>query len=125
MNFFIRLIISSTLLLAVSQLSLAVQAGGQITPRPSGIDTTGIVERGGTINVVNLTEKTMVVDGVSYAFSAMPVKIRDSLGKTQDKSFVLKAGMQIRFSTSKENWSARDQVREIWVTSIGGKPSRQ
>lgn len=124
MHFLIRLIISSTLLLSVSQLSLAVQASGQITPRPSSIDTTGTVERGGTINVVNLAGKIMVVDGVSYAFSSMPVKIYDSFGKAQDKSFVLKAGMQIRFSTSKENWSARDQVREIWVTSIGNKPTR-
>ncbi|UUZ75302.1 hypothetical protein LP414_26200 [Polaromonas sp. P1(28)-13] len=75
MNFLSRLVVSSTLLIAVSQLSFAVQPAGQIASNPSRVNPTDPIERGGAINGVNLPKKTMVVDGVSYAFAATPVKI--------------------------------------------------
>ena len=124
MNLIVRLVISSSLLLTVPQLSLAVQPGGQIAPRPTSVDTTGTVERGGTINIVNLTQKILVIDGVSYLLPTTPVTIHDAAGKPLSKNFVLKAGMQIRFNTSKKNGAAKDEVREIWVTSLNGKPTR-
>lgn len=125
MNSLSRLVVSSTLLLAIAQPSLAVQPRGQITPSPASASTTSIVERGGTVNAIDLTKKAIVVDGVSYAFSASPVKIHAPSGKTQEKAFELKAGMQIRFSSSKDTMSGQDQVREIWVTSVAGNPPRQ
>ena len=119
MNLLSRLVISSTLLLAFSQPSLAVLAGGQSAPVPLSRSPTSTIERGGTIHAVDLAKKTMVVDGVSYAFSATPVKIHGLPEKKQAKEVELKAGMQIRFNSSKNNWSAQDQVVEIWVTSAG------
>ena len=122
MNFIVRLVIASSLLLIVPHLSQAVEPKGQ--QKPTSVDTNGTVERGGTINAVNLGKKTMMVDGVSYPMSAIPVPIYDDSGKPLGKEFVLAAGMQIRFSTSKKNWAIRDEVREIWVTSIDGKPAK-
>lgn len=124
MNSIVRLVISSALFAAIPQLAIAVQPKGQITPGPTSVDTTGTVERGGTINIVNLTKKTIVVDGVSYPLSTTPVTIYSASGKALSKSFVLKAGMQIRFNTSKKNGAASDEIREIWVTSLDGKPPR-
>ena len=125
MNTFCRLVAFNALLLGLSQLSMAVQPGGQTAPRPSSVDTTGTVERGGMVNAIDLQQKTFVVDGVSYPFSAAPVKIHPPSGATQEKNFVLKVGMQIRFNTSNDNWSRQQQVREIWVTSIDGNSARR
>lgn len=123
MNFIVRLVLTSSLLLTVPQLSMAVEPKGQ--PKPTGVNTSDIVERGGTINVVNLNNKTIMVDGVTYPMSATPVIIHDDVGKPLGKNFALMAGMQIRFSTSKKNWALKDEVREIWVTSLDGKPTKQ
>lgn len=121
----IRLAVSYALLLAVSQLALAVQPGGQSAPSPSSVDTTGSIERGGTVNAIDLQKKTMVVDGVSYPFSAAPVKIHFLSNKISEKISKLQTGMQIRFSSSKDNWSRQEQVREIWVTSPAGNRPAQ
>ncbi len=66
----------------------------------------------------------MIVDGVRHTFSAMPVKVHGLVGKGQGKAVELKAGMQIRFNSSKHNFSAQDQVIEIWITSEAGDPKR-
>jgi len=124
MNLTVRLVFLSSLLLGVPQLSLAMTIEGQIAPRPTSIDTTRPVERGGTINIVNLTNKTILIDGVSYPLPSTAVTVHDASGKALAKSFVLKAGMQIRFSTSKKNAAAKDEIREIWLTSMDGKPNR-
>jgi hypothetical protein len=125
MNLIRQFVISSTLLLAIAQPSLAVQARNQIAPSPAGVSSTGIVERGGTVDAVDLAKKTIVVDNVKYALTAMPVKIHAPAGKGDEKAFQLKAGMQILFNTSKANYAAQDQVSEIWVTSVGGKPAKR
>ena len=125
MNMIYRLVVSSTLLLAISQPSLAVMARNQIAPGPASVSATAIIERGGTINAVDLTKKTIVVDGVKYALTAMPVKVHAPSGKGNEKAFELKAGMQIRFNTSKGNFSAQEQVFEIWVTRLADKPAKK
>ena len=125
MNTLGRFAISYTLLLAVSQPVLAVQPGGQIAPSPSTVNTTGNIERGGTVNAIDLQKKTIVVDGVSYPISAGSVKIHTLSNKTSERISELKAGMQIRFSSSKDNWSRQEQVREIWVTSPARNQPRQ
>ena len=85
-------------------------------------DRTGVVERGGTVTSFDPAKKIVVVDKVPFALNAMPVKIHPP-GAVNEKNFVLKPGMQIRFNTSKENFSAQDKVLEIWVTSLGSKPA--
>lgn len=125
MNPIRQLVVSSTLLLAISQPSLAVMVRNQIAPSPASLSTTGIVERGGTVNAVDLPKKTIVVDKVKYALSAMPVKVHAPAGQGNEQAFQLKAGMQIRFNTSKANFSAQEQVQEIWVMSLGNKPIKK
>lgn len=118
-----KFIVSIVLMIAISQLALAVQVRNQSAPAPASVSTTGVVERGGTVTSFDLTKKTIVVDKVQFALNAMPVQIHSLAGTSNEKDFVLKPGMQIRFNTSKENFSAQDKVLEIWVTSLGGKPA--
>ena len=123
MNSIRQLIVSSTVLLAISQSSLAVQMRNENPPNPAIASSTGVVERGGTVTSYDPAKKTIGVDKVQFALNAMPVKIHPLAGTGNDKNFILKPGMQIRFNTSKENFSAQDKVLEIWVTSLGGKPA--
>ena len=125
MNLIRQLIALSVLVLAASQPSLAVQVSSQMAPSPASANATGILERGGTIDAVDPAKRTMVVDKVKYPFSAMPVKIHAPAGTSNDKAFQLKAGMQIRFNTSKSNYAVQEQVQEIWVTSVGNKPLKK
>lgn len=118
-----QLILSSVLLIAVSQPALAVQIRDPSAPGPAIVSSTGVVERGGMVTSFDLDKKIIVVDKVPFALNAMPVKIHPLAGTGNDKNFILKPGMQIRFNTSKENFSAQDKVLEIWVTSLGGKPA--
>ena len=125
MNLTRPLVVSSLLLLAASQPSLAVQASNQNAPSPASASRSDILERGGTIDAVDPAKRTMVVENVKYPFSAMPVKIHAPAGTSNDKAFQLKAGMQIRFNTSKSNYAVQEQVQEIWVTSVGKNPLRK
>lgn len=117
-----KIIVSTVVLIAVSQTALAVQMRGQTAPDPASVTTTGVVERGGTVTSFDPAKKIVVVDKVPFALNAMPVKIHP-IGAGNEKNFALKPGMQIRFNTSKENFSAQDKVLEIWVTSLGSKPA--
>ena len=117
-----KIIVSTVVLIAVSQTALAVQMRGQTAPAPASVTTTGVVERGGTVTSFDPAKKIVVVDKVPFALNAMPVKIHP-IGAGNEKNFALKPGMQIRFNTSKENFSAQDKVLEIWVTSLGSKPA--
>ena len=115
----------STALLAVlaTQPALAVQMRVPDAPAPaSAMSTTAIIERGGTVTGFDPVKKMVEVDKVAYALNATPVKIHHHLA-ANDKNFALKPGMQIRFNTSKENFSAQDKVLEIWVTKLDGKPT--
>lgn len=121
MNLIHQIVISGALFLAIAQPTMAVQVRNQSAPNPAGANSTGIVERGGTVDAVDFGKKTIVVDKVKYALPAMPVKVHAPAGKGDEKAIQLKAGMQIRFNTSKANFSAQEQVHEIWVTSLGNK----
>ena len=125
MNLIRQLIALSVLVLAASQPSLAVQVSNQMASSPASANATGFLERGGTIDAVDPAKRTMVVDKVKYPFSAMPVKIHAPAGTSNDKAFQLKAGMQIRFNTSKSNYAVQEQVQEIWVTSVGKNPLKK
>lgn len=118
-----QLIVSSTVLLAISQSSLALQMRGQNPPSPASASSTRVVERGGTVTSYDPAKKIIVVDKVQFVLNSMPVKIHPPPEISNEKNFVLTPGMQIRFNTSKENFSAQDQVQEIWVTSLDGKPT--
>jgi hypothetical protein len=108
-------------LLAVSQLALAVQPSGSLAPGRSAGD---IVERGGTVNAVDLKKPAITVDGVSYAIPPGSVRIHTPPNLVSASLSQLKPGMQIRFSSSKDYSSGGSQVREIWVTDLGARPTR-
>ena len=122
MNLYSRIAMGA-LLLNVSQLSFAILAGPPVASVPTGSNPTATVERGGTINLVDRNKKIVVVDGITYPYSP-EIKTHAVQGKAQGKPPELKAGMQIRFNTSKERISAPDRINEIWVTSLDGKPAR-
>lgn len=105
---------------AWAQISFAVTLPGESAPNSYDVNSTGIVQRGGIVDAVDLSKRILVVDGVSYPFSAMPVVVhlRSELGN--EKS--LRPRMTIRFTTSRANHSGQDQIQEIWVTGYRPKP---
>lgn len=125
MNLMHQFAVTSTLILAISQAALAVQVSNQITPSPASVSSSGIVERGGTIDTVDLANKILVVDKVKYALPAIPVKVHALAGKIEERNGQLKAGMQIRFNTSKANYSAQEQVQEIWISRLNDKANKK
>jgi len=112
-------VVGATLLLS-TQPALAVKVLNQPTPISTSINSTGIIERGGTVNAVDFGKKFIVVDKVKFALPAVPVKVHAPSGG--EKVIQLKVGMQIRFNTAKSNYARQEQVQEIWVTSSGSKP---
>ena len=116
---------STMLLLAASQPSLHVQVSNLMSSSPAIDNVTGIHERRVSFYGVDPAKRTMVVENVKYPFFAMPVKIHELAGTSNDKAFQLKAGMQIRFNTSKSNYAVQEQVQEIWVTSVGKNPLKK
>ena len=103
--------------------ALAIQASGANLPSGAADVATSSsrVERGGTVSVVDWRKRILVVDNVSFAISASPVVVHGPDGKPSSRTVELKPGMQIRFSTSRQNFSANDQVIEIWVTDTRTK----
>ncbi|WP_313953682.1 hypothetical protein [Accumulibacter sp.] len=124
MSMLIRLVVSALLIFTV-QPSLAIQPGGLNAVQTTSASSTNLVERGGTVDAIDSNNRTIVVDGVSYEFQSVSVKINPLAGDSKQKAFKLKAGMQIRFSTARNYSSGRDQVREVWVSSVGGSTSGQ
>lgn len=125
MNFMHQLTISGALLLVISQGALAVQVSNQVALGTTGVRASGTVERGGTINTVDLAHKSLVVDKVKYALPATPVKVHSLAGKVEERNGQLKVGMQIRFNTSKANYAAQEQIKEIWITRLNGETDKK
>lgn len=108
--------------LASGGAALAIQPAGVNQPSGSGnLAVSSRVERGGTVGAVDWRKRTLVVDNVTYPISTSPVIVHGPDGQHNTKTVDLKPGMQIRFSTSRQNFSANDQVIEIWVTNVRAK----
>lgn len=125
MNLIRQFFFASSTLLVMAQPSLAIQVLNQPPPAPAKGASTNIVERVGTINAVDLAKKFIVIDRVKYALSLSPVAIHALTDKDTGQHLQLKAGMNIRFNTSKANFAMQEQVQEIWVTSLGAKPAKK
>jgi hypothetical protein len=102
------------------QVASAVTLPGESAANPYDVNSVGIVERGGVVDAVDFSKRILVVDGVNYHFQAMPVVVHLRSGIGDEKS--LKPRMTIRFTTSRNNHSAQDQIQEIWVTGYRPKP---
>lgn len=122
MNLTRQLFLSTALLAAIAQPAVAVQMSNSTMATTAIAKPTGsVIERGGIVTSFDPVKKIVVVDNVLFTLSAGPVKIHQR-GASNDKSFILKPGMQIRFDTSKENFAVQDRVLEIWVTKLDEKP---
>lgn len=113
--------------LTASGLALAIQPATANQPIvvSNSVATSAVIERGGTVNAVDWRNRNLTVDNVSFAISASPVVVHGLAGKRNAQVADLKPGMQIRFNTSKQNFSATDQVIEIWVTASAAKAIRK
>ncbi len=106
-----------------SSAALAIRPGGANQPSDAGsaVASSSRAERGGTVGAVDWRKRILVVDNVSFPISASPVPVHGPDRQPNAKRVDLKPGMQIRFSTSRQNFSANDQVIEIWVTDTRTK----
>lgn len=107
--------------LACVFVALTARSALAITPanHPPPIATTNassVVERGGTINAIDSSKQTIVVDGTVYAYNEKLVAIHDSSRMKATNRTVLKPGMKIRFSTVTDFSSGIHRVREIWIS---------
>lgn len=107
--------------LAVVQPAMSTVASSEKGKPPNVVTNSTVVQRGGTVNAINLQKNSITVDGVVFALTAAPVVVHAPSNevKSKTKNFQLTPGMQIVFETSKNNYSAQVQIREIWVVSLG------
>jgi len=95
-------------------LSLTVKGG----PPPSpAIATPSSIERGGTVEAINLDKKTLTVDGQSYKLSPTLTTMHGLTDKGDEKLQTLKPGTKVRFSSKKNAYSGQEQVVEVWVNA--------
>jgi hypothetical protein len=105
-----------------SPMALAIQPGNQLIPSHPAINTKNTIERGGVVNNIDLHNKTIVIDQISYLTNVSPIKIHLLSAQTSENISDLKSGMQIRFTSSVDK-SRQETIREIWITSpVGVKP---
>lgn len=79
-------------------------------------------ERSGIINGINPSNRTMVIDGVTYIYSSSTVKFHSD-DKSLENPLKLREGNAIRFNTIKEP-SGKERIVEIWVTRPSANQSK-
>lgn len=102
-------------LFSLIALLAAPQAVWAITPANNGgstsaplTNTTGTIERGGTVTAVNLQRGTITVDGVTY-----PLATTLTTGVPPG----LKKNMRIRFTTIKNSVTGKQTVSAIVIAN--------
>lgn len=123
MKTFFQIATLGTILLAAFQSAVAIQASGQVAPSAATAVAAGIVERGGTINLLDMEKKIIIVDGVKFPFSTAAIKIHFPATKGAENKIELNGGTQIRFHTSIDAKTHQEQIREIWVLRRGRERS--
>ena len=123
---FYRMSVLAAVFVSLLQPVLAMKAVNTPATTQAPPAKTNVVERGGTVTGVDLTNKTISVDGVKYILPTLPINVHTRQGgKGSDKISDLKPGMQIRFNTSRENFSAQQQVVDIWITRQASPSAKQ
>lgn len=120
-----RNIASGAAFLLFAGASYAIQVVGTVPADRQTLEASSVVERGGTIGSIDLKNKSIVVDSVSYPLSAKAVTIHPSARSVDRKAAGLQVGMQIRFTTSRFNFANQDQITEIWITKDAAKAARK
>jgi len=106
-------------LIAICQGAFAIRATNAPAPSTNNNATTGIIDRGGTLEAVNIGKKTITVNGMSYALSPASLTIHSASNKEPVKLESLKPGAKIRFRTSKTNFTGQEHASEIWIVDTG------
>lgn len=68
----------------------------------------------GTINSIDLGNRAIVIDGVSYLFSSFNVKLHTKT-KSVANARQLKKGMHIGFNSTPGSAGTRAQISDVWV----------
>ena len=119
MKYISRFFIPLFLVIAVPLTANAVVASSSSPAPVQDRGTVKPIERGGTVDLFDPVKRILIVDNVKFSLPYYPVKINPPPNvKTGDRSFQLKPKMQIRFTTSRENSTAQQEVKEIWVTTL-------
>ena len=116
-----RATVAGLIALALVPNAVAVMVKGA-PASASPVAPPAVIERGGTVEMADLKQRTLMVDGQTYALSAGALIIHGPSGAPSNKPQELKRGMKIRFNTSKANYSAQEQVIEIWIVPEAPKP---
>lgn len=111
----LRLAAGAAVLLAAQAASAIQPAGVVAAPRPAPAGNE-VIERGGTVDGVDLAKQAILVDGTVYAIPRGSVRIHLPPNRISTSLADLKRGMQIRFTSQKDFGAQLVQVREIWVT---------
>lgn len=125
MNLVSKFLVLSLTLLCLEQPAFSIQLVNEARPTSAGTATTKMIERGGTVDSVNNDKKTLVVDGRNYSLAASPVVIHAASSKDTLALGSIKPGTKIRFNTTKNNYSAQDQIVEIWISETGKLTKRK
>lgn len=95
--------------LVMTQNAGAIQVTGEQEKASAAASQTASSERAGSIEKIDLGGRIMVVDGVSYLFSASTASVHGA------SSLALKKNDRIRFKVLNESGSER--IIEIWLIS--------
>lgn len=127
MNPLLLMFASSALLFLGSASPVqAIDVAGPGVPTAVNVPPSSVVQRGGTVNSIDTAGKSMVVDGVSYQFPVAAIMVHGQGAKGAPTTIAsLRPGMQIRFSTSRHNFSSKEQVQEIWVAGPNPQPAKK
>lgn len=119
MSSVVRLFVMGVTMVAFWQPAFSTQVANQARPNDARGVTINTVERGGTVDAVNIEKKKITVDGHSYGLAAAPVIVHSIPGKDSQGLGSIRSGMKIRFNTTKNNYAGQDQVVEIWLSDVG------
>lgn len=124
MKFISWTLFSAAALLAVPQpvwaVTQAVNSGIRNMPLTN---TSGIIERGGTITAINPKKETIAVDGIIYPLAtSIRIYAADDLETSRHN---LQKSVRIRFSTVKDMSSGREKIIEIWIINPSSRPPRK
>lgn len=125
MKFIKWAILSATALLTLQQPVWAVTPSvyGSIKDKHL-TNTSGTIERGGSITAVDLQNKTITVDGVTYPLLAASLTVHSADPLIAGNPLNLQKNMRIRFNTIIDT-RRNERVSEIWITNPGSDPTQK
>jgi len=97
----------------------STQVINQLPPTTSKAIVGSIVERGGTVDLLDLKAKTMTIDGRVYGCDVNSVVFHPSSSKDVQILRSIRPGSKIRFNTVWRQSLRVNQITEIWMSELG------